>query len=68
MKNEHSTFDLLAVLALATVILLAMTAALNSCAPRAYPPGPNPLDEPGFSDPTAAELHAKNIRLIRGHQ
>lgn len=49
---------------------LAIIAAITlaSCAPRAYPPGPNPLDEPGSSDPTAAELHAKNIRLIRGWQ
>jgi len=41
-----------------------VAAYLASCAPKAYPVGPSPLDTPGELDPTAAELHAKNIRWI----
>jgi hypothetical protein len=48
-----------------TIALLA-TIILASCAPRAYQPGPNPLDEPGYVQPTAGELHAENIKTIRG--
>lgn len=47
-----------------TIALLAAL-ALASCAPKAFPVGtPNPLDTPGGSAPTAAELHAKNLRWI----
>lgn len=39
-------------------------ATFLSCAPKAYPPGPNPLDEPGYTPPTVAELHLENLRAI----
>jgi len=50
------------------VVLIAwgfFVATFLSCAPKAYPPDvPNPLDEPGYRQPTAAELHLKNLRII----
>lgn len=54
---------------LALAAALLPLAGLNSCtAPRAYPPGtPDPLDQPGTPEPTAAELHAKNIAAITGN-
>ena len=49
-----------------TLLSLALL-ALASCAPQAYPVGaPNPLDSVG-GEPTAAELHAKNIAAITGN-
>jgi len=48
-------------------LVAAFILGLFSCSPVAYPVGaPNPLDEPGHVEPTAAELHAENIRIIRG--
>lgn len=49
-----------------TITTILTVIYLASCAPKAYSPGPNPLDEPGSSEPTAAELHAENIKAIRG--
>ena len=46
-------------------LILCILAGVFSCAPKAYPPDvPNPLDEPGYTEPTVAELHLKNLRLI----
>lgn len=50
-----------------TLILLAILSATFSCTPRAYPPGPNPLDTPGAGQPTAAEIQAHHLRLITGN-
>ena len=46
-------------------ILIVVLAGINSCAPKAYPANtPNPLDEPGSREATAAELHRANVRAI----
>ena len=50
-----------------TLLSLAIL-ALASCAPKAFPVGsPDPRNAPGTADPTAAELHAKNIAAITGN-
>jgi hypothetical protein len=52
---------------IATIAYGLFVATFLSCAPVAYPADtPNPLDEPGEAPPTAEELHAENIRVIRG--
>ena len=43
---------------------LIVIASLSSCAPRAFPVGPNPLDEPGEEQPTVESLHRGNVRAI----
>jgi len=42
-------------------------ATFLSCAPRAYPPGPNPLDAPGSTAPTTAGFHTSHLRAITGN-
>ena len=50
-----------------TLIALSIILAAVSCSPVAYPVDtPNPLDEPGYVQPTSEELHAENIKAIRG--
>ena len=47
------------------LITLSIICAAVSCSPVAYPVGtPNPLDEPGATEPTAAELHLGNLQAI----
>lgn len=51
------------------ILLIALAffvATFLSCAPRAYSPGPNPLDTPGTT-PTAAEIQSHHLRAITGH-
>ena len=43
------------------VLLAAIAIIIVSCAPIG---DANPLDEPGETQPTVAELHAENIRAI----
>jgi hypothetical protein len=68
MKPTYNTrsliFDLLFSLALLLIIFLST----QCVSPRAAWPvdSPNPLDEPGETEPTAAALHARNIREIQG--
>ena len=45
-------------------LILCIIVGIFSCAPQAYPPGPNPLDLPGTTDPTAAELRTSHLRQI----
>ena len=48
-----------------TIIALTAAICLVSCVPVAYPVGtPNPLDEPGYRQPTVQELHLQNLRAI----
>lgn len=48
-----------------TLSIAILAALVASCAPQAYPVDtPNPLDEPGYVPPTAAELHLENLRAI----
>ena len=49
-----------------TLLSLALL-AIASCAPAPSWTAFNPLDEPGESQPTAAELHAKNLANITGN-
>ena len=48
-------------------ILSLTILALASCAPSPSWTDFNPLDEPGASQPTAAEYHAENLSAITGN-
>ena len=51
------------------IITILVTLALASCvAPTPRWSELSPLDEPGYTEPTIAEIHAKNIRWIRSVQ
>lgn len=52
---------------LAIAAAMIAVASLAGCAPKAFRPGPNPLDEPGAIEPTALDLHEENIRAITGN-
>lgn len=66
-RRPLSTSKLIISLVQSAAMLAAILWA-TSCAPKAFPVGsPNPLDTPGETEPTAAELHAKNIAAITGN-
>jgi hypothetical protein len=65
MKTTQRTIDLLSLAAAFGAVMIVLV-ALHSCAPRAYSPGPNPLDFPGDEQAEAAALHAENVKAIRG--
>lgn len=53
-------------LSLLILMLLLVVIAISSCATQ--PLGdPNPLNEPGYTEPTAQELHMKNVQIITGN-
>ena len=63
-RRQYQTNRLLGSLLLAFAIL-AMLVWLTNCAPRAFTNDRgNPLEEPGYTEPTQDELHVENIREI----
>lgn len=64
-RNDMKTTKAIAKGLLLGAAMIAV-AILAGCTPKAFPVGPNPLDEPWQADSTES-LHTGNLRAITGN-